>query len=129
VATSTPRTRQLFLGAVASPLARLVEARLPDEPAIGAARAEGERLDVYRAVAYATRSRGRRARPRTGWASLTPTEREVVALTARGLSNAAIGHELLISPGTVRTHLRSVFSKLGVTSRTELAARAARRGI
>ena len=78
---------------------------------------------------YAARSRGRRARPRSGWESLTPTEGEVVALAARGLSNAAIGAQLLVSPGTVRTHLRSVFGKLGVTSRAELAAQAARRGL
>ncbi len=106
------------LGAVAS---GLVEPIPPDE--------EGARLGWERAVAYAARSRGRRARPRSGWESLTPTEGEVVALAAQGLSNAAIGAQLLVSPGTVRTHLRSVFGKLGVTSRAELAARAARRGL
>jgi DNA-binding CsgD family transcriptional regulator len=89
----------------------------------------GARLGWERAVEYAARTRGRRARPRSGWESLTPTEGEVVALAAQGLSNAAIGAQLLISPGTVRTHLRSVFGKLGVTSRAELAARAARRGL
>ena len=106
------------LGAVPSGLVELVP---PDE--------QGMRLGVERAVAYAARSRGRRARPRSGWASLTPTEGEVVALAAQGLSNAAIGAQLLVSPGTVRTHLRSVFGKLGVTSRAELAAQAARRGL
>ncbi len=106
------------LGTVAS---GLVEPVAPDE--------EGARLGWERAVAYAARSRGRRARPRSGWDSLTPTEGEVVALAAQGLSNAAIGAQLLVSPGTVRTHLRSVFGKLGVTSRAELAARAARRGL
>jgi len=80
-------------------------------------------------VVYAARARGRRARPRSGWESLTPTEGEVVALAAQGLSNAAIGAQLLVSAGTVRTHLRSVFGKLGVTSRAELAAQAARRGL
>ena len=99
----------------------LVELVTPDEG--------GARLGWERAVEYAARTRGRRARPRSGWESLTPTEGEVVALAAQGLSNAAIGAQLLISPGTVRTHLRSVFGKLGVTSRAELAARAARRGL
>jgi len=106
------------LGVVPSGLVELVT---PDEG--------GARLGWERAVEYAARTRGRRARPRSGWESLTPTEGEVVALAAQGLSNAAIGAQLLISPGTVRTHLRSVFGKLGVTSRAELAARAARRGL
>jgi predicted ATPase/DNA-binding CsgD family transcriptional regulator len=106
------------LGAVPSGLVELVP---PDD--------EGARMGWERAVEYAARSRGRRARPRSGWESLTPTEGEVVALAAQGLSNAAIGAQLLVSPGTVRTHLRSVFGKLGVTSRAELAAQAARRGL
>jgi len=40
------------------------------------------------------RSRGRRDRPRSGWASLTPTEREVATLTAAGLTNRDIGAQL-----------------------------------
>jgi DNA-binding CsgD family transcriptional regulator len=91
------------------------------------AAAAGARLDRDRAVAYAVRARGARGRPSSGWESLTPTERDVVDLVGTGLSNAAVGDALLISAGTVRTHLRSVFAKLGVTSRTELAALAARR--
>jgi predicted ATPase/DNA-binding CsgD family transcriptional regulator len=117
------------LEAPPSTLSRLLVTALPDEPEVAAARAEGARLDVGRAVAYAARSRGRRARPRSGWESLTPTEGEVVALAAQGLSNAAIGLQLLVTAGTVRTHLRSVFGKLGVSSRAELAAIAARRGL
>ena len=53
----------------------------------------------------------------------------MVALAARGLSNAAIGTRLLVTAGTVRTHLRSVFGTLGVANRAELAAQAARRGL
>jgi DNA-binding NarL/FixJ family response regulator len=45
----------------------------------------------------------------------------VVALVARGLGNRAIGEELLIGTGTVRTHLRSVFRKLAIGSRSQLA--------
>lgn len=123
------------LGLAVSPLARLF--RGPDGasaatalgPGTSAARDEGARLGLEQAVAYATRTRGRRGRPRSGWDSLTPTERDVVVLAARGLSNQAIGSELLSSAGTVRTHLRSVFGKLGVSSRTELAAEAVRRGL
>lgn len=77
------------------------------------------------APASVASARRRRGQPRVGWASLTPTERAIVAQVAAGRSNAEIGALLQVSPGTVRTHLRSVFAKLGVTSRTELAARAA----
>jgi DNA-binding CsgD family transcriptional regulator len=92
------------------------------------AQAQGATLDAVSVVGYATRSRGRRSRPRSGWASLTPTERDVVTLTATGLTNRAIAAQLLIGEGTVRTHLRSVFAKLGLRSRAELAAEATRRG-
>jgi DNA-binding CsgD family transcriptional regulator len=112
---------------VPSPLARTL-APLPewtDDPALAGAWADGTRFGEAGAVGYARRARGRRGRPRAGWDSLTPTEREVVAQVATGRSNAEIGATLLVSPGTVRTHLRSVFAKLGVTSRAELAARAA----
>ncbi|HEY2223937.1 helix-turn-helix transcriptional regulator [Actinomycetospora sp.] len=121
------------LGAARSPLAR---ALLADRDAVAAALpagarreavAAGARLDRNRAVTYALRARGTRHRPTSGWESLTPTEREVVDLVGTGLTNAAVGEALLISAGTVRTHLRSVFAKLDVTSRTELAALAARR--
>jgi predicted ATPase/DNA-binding CsgD family transcriptional regulator len=87
------------------------------------ARTEGASLDLDAAVAYAHRSRGPRRRPTSGWESLTPTERDVVALAARGLRNQAIADQLLIGTGTVRTHLRRIFAKLDLTSRAELAAR------
>jgi predicted ATPase/DNA-binding CsgD family transcriptional regulator len=86
------------------------------------ARAEGASLDLDAAVAYARRARGPRGRPASGWESLTPTERDVVALAARGLRNQAIADQLLIGTGTVRTHLRRIFAKLDLTSRGELAA-------
>jgi DNA-binding CsgD family transcriptional regulator len=87
----------------------------------------GAQLTAERAVAFAARSRGRRRRPRHGWDSLTPTEYEVSDLVSRGLSNSEIGTALLITEGTVRTHLRSIFAKLGFRSRSELAAEAVRR--
>ncbi|NUT49468.1 MAG: helix-turn-helix transcriptional regulator [Saccharothrix sp.] len=74
------------------------------------------------AVEYARRSRGKRGRPSSGWAGLTPTERSVVALAADGLSNPEIGSRLFMSRSTVKTHLSHVYAKLGVTNRTELAA-------
>jgi DNA-binding CsgD family transcriptional regulator len=70
--------------------------------------------------------RGVRSRPRTGWQSLTDTERRVVELVVEGLSNPRIGERLFISPRTVQTHLAHVFGKLGISSRVELAAAAVR---
>jgi DNA-binding CsgD family transcriptional regulator len=69
----------------------------------------------------------RRAVGSQGWESLTASELRVVALVAEGLTNGEISARLYVSRGTVATHLRSVFRKLGVSSRSALAAEAARR--
>ena len=53
---------------------------------------------------------------------LTRRQREVCELAVRGLDNAAIAEELSLSGRTVANHLQSVYGKLGVRSRTELAA-------
>jgi predicted ATPase/DNA-binding CsgD family transcriptional regulator len=84
--------------------------------------AEGANLTLDDAVAYARRARGTRNRPSTGWASLTPTELDVVRLVAEGLTNPEIGSRLFISRATVKTHLSHVYAKLDVSNRTELAA-------
>jgi DNA-binding CsgD family transcriptional regulator len=52
---------------------------------------------------------------------LSPREREIVALVAAGKTNREIGETLFISEHTVRNQLVTVFDKLGVTRRTELA--------
>jgi DNA-binding CsgD family transcriptional regulator len=90
---------------------------------------EGWTLTLDEAVAYATRARGERKRPSVGWAGLTPTELNVVHAVREGLSNPQIGERLFISRSTVKTHLEHVFAKVGVTSRSELAAEAAARGL
>ena len=79
-------------------------------------------MSLDEAVAYARRMRGTRGRPSSGWASLTPTEEQVVALAVDGLSNPEIGERLFMSRGTVKTHLAHVYAKLGVSNRTELAS-------
>jgi two-component system NarL family response regulator len=48
---------------------------------------------------------------------------------AVGKSNKEIGTELFISEGTVKTHIKSIFNKLDVVSRTEAVATANRRGL
>jgi DNA-binding NarL/FixJ family response regulator len=50
----------------------------------------------------------------------------VVSLVARGASNEAIAQELVLSLKTVESHLRRLFSRYGVTNRTELAVLAVR---
>jgi DNA-binding CsgD family transcriptional regulator len=65
---------------------------------------------------------GRQAR--TG--GLTPTERQIAALVARGHSNAQVARELFISPKTVEWNLSKIYRKLHVRSRTELADKLSR---
>jgi len=64
---------------------------------------------------------------RVGWDSLTPTEVRVARLAADGLTNRQIGQRLFISGRTVETHLGHVYGKLGLATRTQLAAEVARR--
>jgi len=61
--------------------------------------------------------------------ALSPREIEVLQRMAVGKSNKEIGAELFISEGTVKTHIKSIFSKLDVVSRTEAVATANRRGL
>jgi predicted ATPase/class 3 adenylate cyclase/DNA-binding CsgD family transcriptional regulator len=88
--------------------------------------AEGAALSTEEAIAYAQRGRGQRKRPSSGWASLTPAERDVVRLVSKGLANNDIAARLFISPRTVQTHLTHVYTKLGLTSRVQLAQEAGR---
>jgi DNA-binding NarL/FixJ family response regulator len=59
---------------------------------------------------------------------LTPREREVLALLARGASNRAIAEALVISEKTVEVHVSNILGKLGATSRTHAAALAREQG-
>lgn len=103
-------------------------AALGDE-AFDAAWAEGESMTLDAAAEYASRGRGGRSRPTFGWSSLTPTEVEVVRLVAQGLRNADVAKRMFVSVPTVKTHLAHVFAKLGVSTRGELTAQAARRQV
>jgi predicted ATPase/class 3 adenylate cyclase/DNA-binding CsgD family transcriptional regulator len=88
--------------------------------------AEGAALSTEEAIAYAQRGRGQRKRPTSGWASLTPTESQVVRLVSEGLANSDIAARLFVSPRTVQTHLTHVYTKLGLTSRVQLVQEATR---
>jgi DNA-binding CsgD family transcriptional regulator/tetratricopeptide (TPR) repeat protein len=59
-----------------------------------------------------------------GWAAMTTAELAVARLVAEGLTNREVAERLFVSPHTVNSHLRHVFSKLGINSRVELARRA-----
>jgi len=56
-----------------------------------------------------------------GWAAMTAAELAVARLVVEGLTNREVADRLFVSPHTVSSHLRHVFSKLGITSRVELA--------
>jgi DNA-binding CsgD family transcriptional regulator len=88
--------------------------------------AEGAALSTEEVIAFAQRGRGERKRPASGWASLTPTERDVVRLVSEGLANNDIATRLFVSPRTVQTHLTHVYTRLGLTSRVQLVQEAAR---
>lgn len=59
-------------------------------------------------------------RPESGWESLTETERKVAELVAGGLTNQQAADRLFISPHTVGFHLRQIYRKLGIRSRSAL---------
>lgn len=61
--------------------------------------------------------------------ALTPREREVLEQMVRGQSNREIGLTLDIAEGTVKAHVNSVLSKLGVNDRTQAVTEALRRGL
>jgi DNA-binding CsgD family transcriptional regulator len=65
--------------------------------------------------------RGPRQRPATGWDALTPAERGVAVLVAKGRSNPDIAADLFLSRRTVQSHVSHVLAKLGAQSRVDIA--------
>jgi DNA-binding NarL/FixJ family response regulator len=85
---------------------RLIEAFVEQERAVPQPVAEGDALE-----------------------ELTPREREVLALVGRGLSNAEIADELVLSPLTAKTHVARLFSKLDARDRAQLVVIAYETGL
>jgi len=69
------------------------------------------------------------ATPVAGATALSEREAVVLEAVARGLSNREIGRQLWISEQTVKFHLRNIYRKLGISSRTEAARHAYRTGL
>ncbi len=61
--------------------------------------------------------------------ALTPQEVRILQLITEGLNNGTIAEILSLSPNTVKSHVRNIFSKLGVSDRTQAAIWAIRRGL
>jgi two-component system response regulator DevR len=68
-------------------------------------------------------------RPRAAACDITPREREILVLLARGLSNVAIGQRLYISAATVKFHVGNVMQKLGARRRAEAVYAASKLGL
>jgi predicted ATPase/class 3 adenylate cyclase/DNA-binding CsgD family transcriptional regulator len=97
------------------------------EKAFAAAWAQGQRMTPEQALAaQATPATSMPARPTatppmkspTSPAGLSAREVEVLRLVAQGLTNEQVAEQLIISPRTVNTHLKAVYSKIGVSSRS-----------
>lgn len=71
----------------------------------------------------------RRSEPPAGLGDLTPRETDVLACLGRGLSNAEISAELVITEATTKTHVSRVLAKLGVRSRVQAAIAAQDAGL
>jgi len=109
-----------------------VESLLRARDGYAACGATAARTRVQRSLQSAgVRRRGKepRSRPESGWDSLTEMERRVAVLISDGHTNRAAAAELFVSPSTINTHLRAVFSKLGVHSRVQLAKQVLARSV
>ncbi|WP_424216450.1 LuxR C-terminal-related transcriptional regulator (plasmid) [Streptomyces sp. BI20] len=93
--------------------------------ALGAERDEARVRARLRGLGVRRRHWTRTERAATGWESLTKTERRVAELVAAGLTNKQAARHLFVSPHTVGFHLRQIYRKLGIGSRTALVRIAA----
>jgi DNA-binding NarL/FixJ family response regulator len=89
---------------------------------------EGVRA-VHRGARYLSPQVAARLAESISLEALTSREEEVLRLVVEGLCNKAIGRQLGIAVGTVKSHLKSTFDKLNVESRTQAVAVVERRGL
>jgi two-component system nitrate/nitrite response regulator NarL len=80
--------------------------------------------EIQAGLAAAIRSHADTGRP-----TLSPREHQVLILIADGLSAPAVGQRLHVSPATVKTHLKTLYEKLGVSDRAAAVAEGMRRGL
>jgi non-specific serine/threonine protein kinase len=98
--------------------------------------AQGHAMPLKQAIAYALETTVEQEPPRTArqaekrrYGGLTPRERQVATLVAQGKSNREIAAALVLSERTITTHVANVLSKLGFSSRTQIAAWAVEIGL
>ena len=130
--------RSLVRAAASEDAGRLLQGRAKDE-AVGyldealrlqsAAGAERDAARVRRLLrdSGAQRAGGRPDPAAAHWPELTASELAVVRLVIRGATDREVAQQLYISAHTVNSHLRHVFTKLGIRSRVELARRGGER--
>ncbi|WP_309889775.1 response regulator transcription factor [Archangium sp.] len=118
-------------GALSAGVRGLLFRDVAPAPLLAALRAVARGLTVFDPALASVRTMPRAATSTStpGPESLTPREREVLALLAEGLSNKAIADRLDISEHTAKFHVNAVLAKLGVQRRTEAVVRAARMGL
>lgn len=87
------------------------------------------RVLCHLATGEQNNSERKSAKAKSGEASLSPREKEVLSLVAEGMSNAQIAAKLYLGIETVKTHMRHIMEKLMVSDRTEAAVKAMREGL
>jgi DNA-binding NarL/FixJ family response regulator len=125
---------EYVLAALRSGASAFVLKEAPPEDILGAIHsvASGKAVidpAVVQAVIDELGRRPPRAELAASIAELTPREREVLSLLARGLSNAEIAAELVVGEGTVKTHVARVLSKLDVRDRVQAVVFAYEAGV
>ena len=98
-----------------------VEAELSDQlRQVARASSRSPEAFAVELLARALRQEALRSQVRSTLDTLSPRQQEVARLTSRGYTNRQIAEALVVSPETVKTHVRHALEKLGLHSKTEL---------